>query len=329
MSSKNALWGLLRVSIAGGVLYYLFTQIPLSEVLAAVTSARADYLIAASIVSILVQLIAGHRLKFFTDNQGLTLSTSQVLEVNFTTTFYGLFLPGGNLAGGAVRFYKLAKQDKKMAEAFAALAFDRMTATVALCVVGIFFWLINLPSSSDYVGLSMIAALGALVLVHLWLFHGRTPLPLRTILEWLNRSFVSSKMQKLLTSLKHYRNLSMAALAFNLAISILSQLLGALVYYILVLSLGLDISFVTLAWVRSAVVLLTMIPISLSGLGIREGALLFLLKPYGVEGEEALALSFLVFAVTVLMIGVIGGLLEGRRFLLSSTQQGLRLEEKK
>lgn len=316
MSNKKLLWSVLRLSIAGVILYYLFTHIPLSGVLAAVTSARADYLIAASIVSILVQLIVGYRLKFFTDNQGLTLSVSQVLEVNFTTVFYGLFLPGGNVAGGAIRFYRLAKQDKKMTEALASLAFDRMTATVALCVVGIFFWLINLPSSSDYIGLSMIAVLGALALVHLWLFHGRTPLPLGTILGWLHRSFVSAKMQKLLTSLKRYRDLSLGSLASNLAVSIMTQLMGTLVYYVLALSLGLHISFVTLAWVRSAVVLLTMIPISMSGLGMREGALVFLLKPYGVGGEEALALSLLVFAVTVLMIGVIGGLLEGRRFLL-------------
>jgi hypothetical protein len=62
-----------------------------------------------------------------------------------------------------------------------------------------------------------------------------------------------------------------------------------------------------------------MIPISISGLGVREGALLFLLKPYGVWGEEALALSLIIFGITVLLIGAIGGLLEGRKLLFPSS----------
>jgi hypothetical protein len=63
-----------------------------------------------------------------------------------------------------------------------------------------------------------------------------------------------------------------------------------------------------------------MVPISVSGLGIREGASLLLLLPYGVPGEKALALSFLIFATTLLLIGALGGLLEARKQIFSGAR---------
>ncbi|GBD39749.1 hypothetical protein HRbin37_02035 [bacterium HR37] len=94
---------------------------------------------------------------------------------------------------------------------------------------------------------------------------------------------------------------------------------GVLIYYVLAASLKLELSFVTIGWIRSAVVLATMFPVSFSGLGIREGVLLVLLKPFEVSEKEALALSFLVFCTTLLLIGIIGGILEGKRFLVNRT----------
>ncbi|MGH7799265.1 MAG: hypothetical protein ACREOW_01375 [Thermodesulfobacteriota bacterium] len=51
------------------------------------------------------------------------------------------------------------------------------------------------------------------------------------------------------------------------------------VYYILASSLDIDISFIAIGWIRGTVVMVTMIPIFLSGLGVREGSLILLLSP--------------------------------------------------
>ena len=313
IKSKRFFFGLLRLSIAFGIIYYLLSKIPLSEVIASVTSARVDYVIAAFIISILSQLILAHRLRFLTDKQGMSLPTSQILEINLAAVFYGLFLPGGNLTGGAIRFYKLARTDKKMAEALASIVFDRMAATIALCVIGILFWLVNLPSNSGYIGLSMIVALGILFILYILLFDKRTTDSLRKRFKSVNLSFVSQKIHNLLISLNQYQNLSLSSLTFIFALSITAQLLGTLIYYLLAIALGINITFVAIGWIRSAVIIISMVPISISGLGVREGVLLFLLKPYGVIGEQALALSFLVFGVTLLFIGLVGGVLEGTK----------------
>jgi len=53
----------------------------------------------------------------------------------------------------------------------------------------------------------------------------------------------------------------------------------------------------------------TNLPISISGLGVREGGLIMLLEPFGVSGATAVALSFLMLARS-LLLGAIGATLE-------------------
>jgi uncharacterized protein (TIRG00374 family) len=320
MRIKKGLSGVLRFSVAFGILFYLFSKIPILEVMTAITSAKANYIIAAFIISFLSQPILAYRLRFLTDRQGMLLSTSQILEINFTSVFYGLFLPGGNLAAGTVRFYKLSKVDGKFSEAFVSILFDRIAATIALCMIGILFWLVELPFHTGFIGFAMILTLGLSFLPYFLLFGKRTSLLWRKCFDYIKWPVVSKKVNKLFLSLNEYQKLSLNSLAYIFSLSITVQLLGILGYYLLAMSLGINISFITIGWIRSAVLIISMIPISVSGLGIREAVSLFLLKPYGIPGEEAVALSFLVFGATILLIGAMGGLLEGRKQLLPSAR---------
>jgi uncharacterized protein (TIRG00374 family) len=151
------------------------------------------------------------------------------------------------------------------------------------------------------------------------LFHRRASRRLGTLLAWTKRS---DTLEKLMATFERFKTFSWKGWLFIVALSMAAQLLGAVVCYLLALSLGLEFSFTTMAWIRSAVVIATLVPISVSGLGIRESAFLLLLSQYGVGAEQALALSLLFFAVTILMMGLLGGLVEGRRLLVRSPANG-------
>jgi glycosyltransferase 2 family protein len=324
MGMKRAVLIGIRFLIAFAILYLLFSRIPLSNVISTLASTKLNYLIFASILTIISQLIVAYRLKFFTSIQGMSLTALQVFEINLATAFYGLFLPGGNLTGGAIRFYKLSVNDKKIAEAFASLALDRITATIALCNVGIVFWLIQVPSDSQYIIISMAAILFILILSIVILMISRRALQVSRMIDLNKVSFIASSSRKFFDTIDRFRNYSISAIVFILGISVISQILGVIVYYILALSLGIEISLFAMGWIRCVVVLISMIPISIAGLGIREGSLILLLRPFGVSDEEALALSLLVFVVNAVFIGFIGGLLEGKNYFYKN----LRLNKK-
>ncbi|MGE5446403.1 MAG: lysylphosphatidylglycerol synthase domain-containing protein, partial [Ignavibacteriales bacterium] len=123
------------------------------------------------------------------------------------------------------------------------------------------------------------------------------------------------KANKLIISLSQYRNLSPGYLGAIFALSLACNLFGILAHYLLVLSLNINISPITIAWIRSSLFILATLPISISGLGVREGALAFLLRPYGVSAADAIALAFLLRSVGLGIAGI-GGLLEAGRLFL-------------
>jgi glycosyltransferase 2 family protein len=318
MIRKRILWTGFRVFIAFGILYYLFTKVPLSHVVGSLADANLNYLVSSLLITIVMNFVFSYRLKFFAENQGIAVTTLQAFEINAASLFYRLFLPGGNIAAGVIRFYKLSSPNRKMTEALAALAFDRIIATIALCIVGIIFWLIHFPSNTGYIALSMSFVLTGLILVNFIVFFDRSLILLKKLSELLDLTFLSSGISRVATIINRFKRLSSSSIAFILALSLASQVLGVVVYYLLALALDIKISFLAIGWIRCAVVLITMIPISISGLGVREGSLILLLKPYGIGNDDAVAFSFFIFTITVVMIGVIGGLFEGRRFLLKN-----------
>jgi glycosyltransferase 2 family protein len=309
---------ILKLSATFGILYYLFTKIPLSEVITSISSAKASYVLIGFLILVFIRYIAACRMKLLTDGQGMSLSVLQILGISFSTIFYGLFLPGGYLAGGLVRWHKLSKPNNKSPEAIAAIIFDNMIDITTLCTLGILFWILDKPSDRSYIGLSLGTALGGLILAYILIFN-ETISPLRGYLNLINLPFMPdilrSKINKLTISLGQYRNLSRGYFGVIFALSLTYNIFVILVYYLFVLSLNMNIPFMTIAWIRSFLFILAIFPISISGLGIREGALVFLLNPYGVPAADAVALSFLLRGVG-LCIGGIGGLYEAWRLFL-------------
>ena len=69
---------------------------------------------------------------------------------------------------------------------------------------------------------------------------------------------------------------------------------------------------VDLGWVRAALDLVLILPISIAGLGVRDASVVAMLSHLGVPSAAALAFSFLLLART-LSVALLGGLVEGTR----------------
>jgi uncharacterized protein (TIRG00374 family) len=256
-------------------------------------------------------------MKLLLRRQGMSISLSDIIGINFGTNFYGLFLPGGHLTGTLIRWYRFSKSDGKPSEAMASIIFDRVVDITILCLLGVVFWALDRPYDRSYIGLSLGAILGGLSLFYALMFT-RVAVTSQMSLNYLIGlplipKVVSSKVGKLITSLSQYKDLSYSYLAILVSISFVYQFIGIVAAYFFVLALDLKISLITIAWVRSARLVIAMLPISISGVGVREWTSVFLLTPYGVSAADAIALSLLSYG-SRLWLGAIGGLLEAANF---------------
>ena len=120
---------------------------------------------------------------------------------------------------------------------------------------------------------------------------------------------MTDKLSKLIESSARFRQLPLKSLGTVLLVSCMEHLAGILLFYLIACSVGAEISFAAMAWLRTVVVLVLLLPTSVSGLGVREGVLVLLLEPYNVAGTLALAISLLIFGKS-LFVASIGGLIE-------------------
>jgi len=312
---------IIKLLIPSGILYYIFTLIPFSEVITSITSAKVSYIILALLITPFGIYLAAYQMRILVDKQGMSLSTRDIIEINLITQFYSLFLPG-SLSGGAIKWYKFSKSDKKPAQALTSIAFNRLIETIMLVLLGVLFWAFDVPFGSDYmIGLFLVAVLIGLLVTHFLVFDETIFSFLRARLSRVELFFVPrllrNKVNKLLHSITQFHTLSRGLLIYIYSLNLIRHLLGILSFYLFALSLGIDLSFINAGWVRSFVGIISMLPISFAGLGVREGTLIFLLRPYGVSPADAVALSFLFFSKS-LLVGAIGGLLEAKTLILPS-----------
>jgi uncharacterized membrane protein YbhN (UPF0104 family) len=305
---RRFLQGTARVAIAAAILAYLFGQMPAAEVLRSLAGASTGPLLGGVLAVFALQLVAAGRLRLLTNAYGVCLSIWALFKINLATLFYGLCLPAGNMTGFIARLYMMSAPQKQYVAVALALACDRVIATVTLCVVGIGFWLVAWPVDAWHVLVVMLAALLGLALLQA-AFFVQVPLPFPSFL-------LRAKLSLLREALQRSRSLSPATLAWAFGLGMVMHLLGTLAYALVASALHLDVSLATIGWTRAAAMLAAILPISVAGLGIREGVLVLLLAPYAVSAPDALAYGLLAFAVMVLAPGMLGALIEADRLLV-------------
>ncbi len=206
--------------------------------------------------------------------------------------FFNSFMPGV-IGGDAVKAYYLNKDAKKLSLTLASIFMDRYTGFVALITIGI----LAFPMARQYFAGTayqwlMPSIFISFVIGSLLFFGLQIGRQFRRIGE-IYRYFAKLR--------RHYRVIGKA-----LALSFLIQILNILMVIMLSIRLDASIPFLSLFVFLPIVITITTLPISISGLGVREGAFVILLGLIGVKAEVATSLSLAFFFST--FIGSLPGL---------------------
>lgn len=91
-------------------------------------------------------------------------------------------------------------------------------------------------------------------------------------------------------------------------LSIFSYVITSFMVYFLACGMLIELEFKHSLLLMPLIILITILPISIAGWGVREGAMIMLLGLVGMPSEQALALSILV-GIVALISGLPGGLI--------------------
>ena len=252
----------LLVSVGGFA--YIFYKIPISEVVKNWNIGMTPWIIAMLIAATLVMLIQANRWK------GLSVQGPEIpFKAYYAYTAMGYFfnnlLPTG-FGGDAVKSLAFGKKFNQTSQSVSAVLLARIQGLLAmfLCFfIALPFVLTQTDIPLVYTITMTVALLACMVFVVLCLFSDKIPIP-RFLTDRL--SFIP----KLQTSLSIYRQHKKQILLSSLD-SLWLQLLTLFIAYAYFRAVGVDIDISILVVFTSITTVVSMLPISLNGIGIREG----------------------------------------------------------
>jgi uncharacterized protein (TIRG00374 family) len=306
----------LKAGVTVGLLWYVLRSVPVHDVLEALQSTHLSDVAIAVLLLMATRSLNGIRAKQLMDHQGLTLSARQITRMGYISTFYGMVLPG-SLSGGLIGWHRLSQQDKQPAAVLAALGFGRLLDTLVVALLGLVGWLLSPAARSRIlIGASLVlalAALAALCALALYAHESRwTPRAINRLFRWVPEA-VRRKVVQLLERVARYQSLSPRILVSTTALCLSSHLIGVVAFGLFARAVGILLPFMEWMWIRSCSLLISLLPITIKGIGIRETSLLMFLQPFGVGAVEVVALS-LVRVASGLCMAALGGLIELKAF---------------
>src|SRR5579875_1263543 len=250
--------------------------------------------------------VAAMRWKLFANRFRYT----RLLGLTLVGQFYAIALPG-QLAGEVVKAWRLAKGQADAERLAATVLLDRIIGTISLLVVagaGIAFSTRRLPKglAPFFASLIFICALGIFALNLAPMRN--TVLRVIARLDHTRLEHVGRSLRRAIEAWREFGQ-SPQRLAASLGLGLVFQLLGMCMFVLLSDNLAIHLPLAHWAWILGLVSLADLIPVSVGGIGLREGALVGCLGFLGISGEKALALSFGIFAMT-LSGAIVGGVLE-------------------
>ena len=302
------------------LLWLLVTRISLGQALSLLGEARLLPMVGALAVFILSVLAGAWQWGQLLEALGISLGGRKLLELYWVGLFFNNFMPG-NLGGDVVKVVDLSRAARDpVASATATLA-DRITGLSALAALALAAaW--RLGAESELASLARGVLLGSALFLLLALLFLVGPFfrPLRVLGErWgmLKPGGLPAHILEQLRRVRRRRGLLLRLFVFSLGV----QALRVAVHYLVGRSLLGDACpaagdfFLVIPPLAFALTL----PITLGGLGLREGLALPLFAPLGVSGEGAVAIEFLAYLL-MLAVSLVGGLL----FLLRRGGGGVR-----
>ena len=298
---RRILFSTIKVLISAGLLYLALRKVNLSELASRINIASLGWIGLAIAVTFLQIFVGVLRWREISAECGAPLALRQAMRFNLIGAFFNQTLPS-SIGGDAVRLWLVARGGAGWRAATYSIFVDRAIGLIALAVIIV----ASLPWSLSLIGDP--AGRSALLFVDLaalaggvgFLVLGWLPWP------WLRRWWGTHHIHacSVIANRVIFGRRHGPAIA---VLSLLVHVLAVVIAWCVVQSIAAPVSFGQVFQLVPPVMLITMLPISIAGWGVREATMGLAFGYAGLMTNEGVNVSLLYGAVTFL-VGAFGGL---------------------
>jgi uncharacterized membrane protein YbhN (UPF0104 family) len=291
----------LKLLVSGGLLYLALRGVNLAAVMARVNQINIGWLIAAMAVTLLQIFLGALRWCEVTVLCKAPLSAAQSFRFNMIGSFFNQTLPS-SIGGDAFRLWLVNRTGAGWRAATYSVLVDRAIGLIALAImiVGSLPWSYQLIGDAHGRVALVLIDFAALAGGLGFLAFGR--LPWTWLTQWLPTKHIHACA---VIANKVLFNWSRGPIVATLSLSV--HVLTVIIAWAVVRSISAPADFTELFLLIPPVILITMLPISIAGWGVREATMMAAFGYAGLPQDDGLMVSLLYGAVSF-AVGALGGI---------------------
>lgn len=271
-----------KALISAALLIVVLRRTDLSAVTEALSRLTLETIVIAAALYVLAHGLNAFKLQLLMEDRPL----KDLVRYTFVALFYGTVLPG-QLLGDAMKAYRLVRPEDDGAGVVAAVVVDRIVSLAALVLItGIALLMDPRGFPAAFPALSFALLAGLTLALLLPLVVPKFPNALDNALGRFLRAW-------------HASTGDWGALVGCFVTGIAFQIISVIVVAYLGAGMGISLSFPAWIAVVGMVSLVLLLPVTVAGVGLREGGLVVLLGFVGVAAADAVALSLVMLAYTL------------------------------
>lgn len=294
------IFNVLRILFGLLLLVYLFSRINLRLVVNHMVGADVKFFLLACIPYLFFILLSAWRWKILLDYKELGVSFSTVLKIYFIHLFVNNFLP--TTVGGDVVRVAYTMKEQRRAEALASVLVDRVIGFLGLFIFAFFSVLLLYITLKKVEFLAfLIVGFAVLLVISTVMFSERLYRLLSPLLLRIRLLRLGERLTRLYETFVHYGKGRMP-MVYCIILSFFIQALLAYAPYLILQALPtkFNISYLSFFIYIPMINVLTMIPVSVGGIGVRESSYVFLFKRANLPADAAVSVSLLYYFFTFL-----------------------------
>ena len=298
---RAALVQLFKMPVSAALMYFALRKIDFHTLVSRLDLGSLGWIALAVLVALLQVGLGGLRWREIAAECGLRLPVRQALRFTLIGTFFNQALPS-SIGGDAMRIWLAQRGGASWRPATHSIIVDRAMGMIALAIVVV----ATLPWSCRLIG----DAEGryALLLIDVAALAGGAVFVAAARLNW--RWLQMRWQTRVLFACSQIANRVIFSARRGPRVGILSLLIHILsvtIAWCAVRSIGAPITFFEVFEMIPPVILVTTVPISIAGWGVREASMGLAFGYAGLPAAEGINVS-LLFGATALLVGAVGGL---------------------
>lgn len=293
----------ILIRLIGLIIFFLILlRVDFELIITNIFQLDLRYILVGIILTPLVVVIKSFRWRSLLQHQNIDINSKDSFLIYFSSIYFGIVTPGG-IGGEFIKAIYLKNEysialSKSILTIILDRLFDLYSYILLACLTAILLM--------DQLSLQIIVSLISLILLITPFYYHYLDSPYR-IIHWLYYLVVKKLSNKMIEYINIERNEGFRKIIlYGFALTIICQIIVTIQFYCISKAMNIEIGLIVFLFIVAASSLVSIIPISIAGIGTRDALLVYIFLRINLDTESALIFSSVLLFMVYVATGVFG-----------------------